>query len=49
MQVLVAHPPPLLLDISTLPETWLPWLAQLPLQTLRIEEGLDAVRALLTH
>jgi hypothetical protein len=42
--VLLAAPPPLHLDISTLPEAWLPWLASLPVATLRIQDGLDRVR-----
>lgn len=40
-EVLAAHPPPLHLDISTLPEAWLAWLPSLPVQTLRIQAGLD--------
>lgn len=44
-QVLVAHPPPLHLDISTLPEPWLAWLPSMPVQTLRIQSGLDQVRS----
>jgi hypothetical protein len=42
-QVLVATPPPLFLGVSTLPEAWLPWLASLPVNTLRIQLGLDEV------
>ncbi|EFN53783.1 hypothetical protein CHLNCDRAFT_58449 [Chlorella variabilis] len=41
-EALLAHPPPLYLEISTLPEDWIPWLATLPVRVLRIEEGLDA-------
>ncbi|KAL4419839.1 hypothetical protein ABPG75_006937 [Micractinium tetrahymenae] len=40
-EVLAAHPPPLHLDISTLPEAWLAWLPSLPVHTLRIQAGLD--------
>ncbi|KAL4435409.1 hypothetical protein ABPG77_006171 [Micractinium sp. CCAP 211/92] len=40
-EVLVAHPPLLHLDISTLPDPWLAWLPSLPVQTLRIQSGLD--------
>lgn len=44
-QVLLAHPPPLYLSISTLPEDWVHrWLPALPLRALCVEQGLDPVR-----
>ena len=44
-QVLLAHPPPLYLSISTLPEDWVHrWLPALPLRALCVEQGLDPVQ-----
>ncbi|PSC75017.1 ADP-ribosylation factor 9 [Micractinium conductrix] len=40
-EVLLAAPPLLHLDVSVMPESWLPWLASLPLATLRIDDRLD--------
>lgn len=44
-QVLVGHPPPMYLAVSTLPEALLPWLLRLPLAALCVQDRLDAVSA----
>lgn len=41
-EVLLAHPPPVFLDVSVMPEAWLPWILSLPVNVLRIEAGLDS-------
>lgn len=41
--MLLAHPPPVFLDVSVMPEAWLPWILSLPVNVLRIEAGLDSV------
>ena len=43
--MLLAAPPLLHLDVSVMPESWLPWLASLPLATLRIDDRLDVASA----